>query len=179
MRSAGHVSPRFSSARHGVQSADQKRTQNAPSPSGAAGTAVTWRSASLVPQRVHSQVSASGSSGAPTEQVGGDRAQRVQVERTGAAVADTGDGEVVAAGHRVAQLVGEDPHTRQAECRTPMGVALKYGCDQWVDLYRVHWRFALGSALWREFSRYSCTMSAQSQLRCSAPTSGPTAQLVT
>ena len=32
-----------------------------------------------------------------------------------------------------------------------MGGALTSGLDQWVDLSRVHWRFAFVSALWGRF----------------------------
>lgn len=47
-------------------------------------------------------------------------------------------------------------------CRTAMAAAPNSGRDQWVDLYRVHWRFAFASAVWSRFCRYDCTVSGRS-----------------
>jgi hypothetical protein len=43
------------------------------------------------------------------------------------------------------------------QCCTALGAALISGRGQWVDLYRVHWRFAFASALESGFCRYGCT----------------------
>ena len=52
---------------------------------------------------------------AEAQQVSGHRDQRLQVERTGQAAADPGDGEVVAARHGGAQLIGEDAGAGRTE----------------------------------------------------------------
>lgn len=48
-----------------------------------------------------------GRPGRQPEHVSGHRDQRLQVERAGQAVADTGDGEVMPARHGGARLIGE------------------------------------------------------------------------
>ena len=60
-----------------------------------------------MPQCVQSQASAAGVVRAEPEHVGGHRDQRLQVERAGQAVADTGDGEVMPARHGGTRLIGE------------------------------------------------------------------------
>ena len=53
----------------------------------------------------------------------------------------------------------ETAATRVVPVGTSMGTAPNSGRDQWVDLLRVHRRFAFASALWSGFCRYDCTVS--------------------
>ncbi len=122
-RSAGKRSRNASSARQGVQSADQKLSRSVAWPSASASglsgararvqgdVAQRLRRAPVLPQPGQRR----GIVGPAPEQRGGHRQQRVQVERAAFRAGGLSHGQFVAAADGIAQLGGQDAGAGDAE----------------------------------------------------------------